>query len=251
MISASRRFFLNSCRSLDRSRKSASNLLGLIPECTATTRTVTTMLPRHNARRSLSGFPRAALMVVAGSVLSDVMYGVFAFLGIAPFLRDAKVVGVFWSLNALILVVLALFALRSSASRETRTAFVPLSLHDRRTSFVVGFSLAVTNPLMIVWWLLGGKGPDGRGPHDATDAVALRFFPSRGRIGDRVVPDVADVRDISREAVSLGAGDAPHHRRIRSRAGRPRAVLRRQVLDGAHRKRIGANFRRQTGAESP
>ncbi|HTX99915.1 MAG TPA: LysE family transporter [Bacteroidota bacterium] len=109
------------------------------------------------ARRSLSGFPRAALMVVAGSVLSDVMYGVFAFLGIAPFLRDAKVVGVFWSLNALILVVLALFALRSSASRETRTASVPLSLHDRRASFVVGFSLAVTNPLMIVWWLLGAR----------------------------------------------------------------------------------------------
>ncbi len=109
------------------------------------------------ARRSLSGFPRAALMVVAGSVLSDVMYGVFAFLGVAPFLHDTRVVGIFWSVNALILVALALFALRSSSPIRDANALPPVSLRDQRASFIVGFSLAVTNPLMIVWWLLGAR----------------------------------------------------------------------------------------------
>ncbi len=135
------------------------------------------------ARRSLSGFPRAALMVVAGSVLSDVMYGVIAFLGIAPFLHDTMVIGIFWSVNALILVVLALFALRGSTTPDDPKALPPVSLRDQRASFVVGFSLAVTNPLMIVWWLLGARALTDLGLMSQLTAVRGAFFLLAGGAG--------------------------------------------------------------------
>ncbi len=135
------------------------------------------------ARRSISGFPRAALMVVAGSVLSDVMYGVFAFLGIAPFLRDTHVMGIFWTVNALILVVLALFALRGAQKPYAGEAAGTVTLHDRRASFVVGFSLAVTNPLMVVWWLLGARVLTDAGLLDPLNGTRAALFLLAGGSG--------------------------------------------------------------------
>jgi LysE type translocator. len=38
------------------------------------------------ARRSLNGYFSSALMIMVGSVISDVMYGIIALFGIAPFL---------------------------------------------------------------------------------------------------------------------------------------------------------------------
>ncbi|MGA9118597.1 MAG: LysE family transporter [Bacteroidota bacterium] len=109
------------------------------------------------ARRSLHGHPRAALMVMAGSVFSDTMYGVFAFFGIAPFLQDEKVLAVFWLLNAVILLGLAFFSLRRRDQGSTDGDTGAGSLESLNVGFVVGFSLAVTNPLMILWWLLGAR----------------------------------------------------------------------------------------------
>ena len=40
------------------------------------------------AKRALAGHVKAALMVVLGSTISDVMYGFIAFFGIAPFLKE-------------------------------------------------------------------------------------------------------------------------------------------------------------------
>jgi threonine/homoserine/homoserine lactone efflux protein len=109
------------------------------------------------ARRVLAGYPRAALMVVAGSVLSDTMYGFFAFFGIAPFLEARTVLAYFWLANAVILLFLGLVALRHVPSPGKRESGGGVSLERMHLGFAVGFSLAVTNPLMIFWWLLGGR----------------------------------------------------------------------------------------------
>lgn len=106
------------------------------------------------AKRSLHNHLRAALMVMLGSVSSDVMYGFIALFGVAPFFNNPTVVAIFELVGAVILWILAFFTLRQSA----QTQLLDLNhsfLRSRRISFVTGFSLAITNPMMIFWWLIG------------------------------------------------------------------------------------------------
>jgi threonine/homoserine/homoserine lactone efflux protein len=108
------------------------------------------------AKRALNNQMRAALLVMSGSVLSDVMYGCIAFFGLAPFLQDERTVALFGLCGTVILWVLAYFTLRQSV----RAHIVPLNttlLKSGRWSLITGFSLAVTNPIMIFWWLVGAK----------------------------------------------------------------------------------------------
>lgn len=107
------------------------------------------------ARRSLNGFLSSALMIVVGSVISDVMYGVIALFGIAPFLQEPTVMAVFWLLNAIILIVLAIWTIRQSKSPLKSNKRSGNRLGKHNVAFLTGFLLAVTNPLMVVWWIFG------------------------------------------------------------------------------------------------
>lgn len=109
------------------------------------------------ARRSINGYPTSAIMIVAGSVISDTLYGVIAFFSIAPFLRSNTVIAVFWIVNAVILIVLGIFAIKGSREDMTADNHLNELLQKRNVAFITGFSLAVTNPLMIIWWLLGAQ----------------------------------------------------------------------------------------------
>lgn len=108
------------------------------------------------AKRSLNNNLRAAYMVAAGSVCSDVMYGFIALFGIAPFLKDKMIVAIFDLAAALFMWVLAFFTFRAGAKANILD-IQNITLKSKRISFVTGFSLAVTNPPMIVWWLIGVK----------------------------------------------------------------------------------------------
>ena len=109
------------------------------------------------ARRSLNGFPSSAAMLVAGSVISDAMYGVIALFGIAPFLRSPSVSMVFGFVNAGILIILGIWALIESRKNIKEDINGNNILKKKNISFITGFSLAVTNPIMIYWWLLGHR----------------------------------------------------------------------------------------------
>jgi threonine/homoserine/homoserine lactone efflux protein len=106
------------------------------------------------AKRSLNDHLRAALMVVLGSVSSDVMYGFVALFGIAPFFNNRTIVAIFEFIGTVILWILAFFTLRQGAQAHLLD-FNRSILKSRRLSFVMGFSLAITNPMMIFWWLIG------------------------------------------------------------------------------------------------
>jgi threonine/homoserine/homoserine lactone efflux protein len=109
------------------------------------------------ARRSLNGFFSSALMIVAGSVLSDAIYGVIAFWGVAPFLRNHTVVSIFWIVGAAVSAALGIWAVREGNSRRpvSERSMKLLKKHD--LAFATGFSLAVTNPFMIAYWLIGAS----------------------------------------------------------------------------------------------
>lgn len=108
------------------------------------------------AKRSLHNELRAAFMVVLGSVASDVMYGAVALFGLAPFFNNRRVVGFFGLAGTLVLWALAYFTFREAARPHDVDIDRP-ALRSRHLSFVTGFTLAVTNPAMIFWWLVGVK----------------------------------------------------------------------------------------------
>jgi len=106
------------------------------------------------AKRSLEGYLLPAFMVVLGSVSSDVMYGAIAFFGIARFLQNQTVMVWFWLVSGVLLVILGVLTIRQSGDMDPSSVNVTL-LRSKRLSYVTGFSLAVTNPMMILWWLFG------------------------------------------------------------------------------------------------
>lgn len=106
------------------------------------------------AKRSLNNQLQAGLMVVLGSVSSDVMYGFIALFGVAPFLRNPMVIAIFKMVGAAILLILAFFTFRQSTKADIMNLTDSI-LKDKRLSFITGFSLALTNPVMIFWWLIG------------------------------------------------------------------------------------------------
>jgi len=108
------------------------------------------------ARRAVMGHLRTAIMVALGAVFVDVLYGAVAFFGITPFLTEKKVMAVFWLAGGVLLIVLGISVIRQGFQHYT---FNPDSIHLRHkgVSFVTGLSLALTNPMMILWWLVGER----------------------------------------------------------------------------------------------
>jgi threonine/homoserine/homoserine lactone efflux protein len=106
------------------------------------------------AKRAISGDLRAAWMVVLGSVSSDIIYGVAALFGIAPFLEVPWVMVAFSAAGALLLWIIAFLTFRESKKLH------PLRLDgnsqkSKPWAYLTGFSLAITNPAMILTWLYG------------------------------------------------------------------------------------------------
>ena len=105
------------------------------------------------AKRSLNGYVAQAMMVVLGSVVSDLMYGFIAMFGLAPFLHHPKVEAIFWAAGAVLLAVLGVITIVRHGNRKEVEARDVL-LEDYGLSLFVGFSLAVINPPMMLWWLV-------------------------------------------------------------------------------------------------
>jgi len=135
------------------------------------------------ARRSLNGFPLSAAMLAAGSVISDAMYGVIALFGIAPFLQSPSVTMVFGFVNAGILIILGIWALIESRKTVKESERGRNILKKKNISFFTGFSLAVTNPIMIYWWLLGHRFLDDFNLTEWGKESTIIVFLAAGSLG--------------------------------------------------------------------
>ncbi len=135
-------------------------------------------------RRSLVGYVRSALMVVIGAVFSDAIYGFIAFFGIAPFLRDKVVMSIFWLAASVLIFALGFITYRN----RNRTTAKLDEIHDVMLqnwgiSFLTGFSLSITNPLMIFWWLAVGQIVRDMGLVDAFTFTTRCVFILSGAAG--------------------------------------------------------------------
>jgi threonine/homoserine/homoserine lactone efflux protein len=106
------------------------------------------------AKRAIKGHLRAAQMVVLGSVSSDVLYGVIALFGIAPFLEIPKVLAAFHVLGAFILWILTYLTWKESRKPHDLD-LEKSSLKSKRWAYLTGFTVALSNPPMILSWLVG------------------------------------------------------------------------------------------------
>ncbi len=135
------------------------------------------------AKRSLNGFLFSSMMLVAGSVLSDTLYGLVAFFGVAPFLKNEIVIAYFRLINSLILIALGIYAIRG-AKHTAKSRNQPQSvLNNKKISFVMGFSLAFTNPMMMLWWLIGSQFIIGMGIVKELNIFYILVFLISGALG--------------------------------------------------------------------
>jgi threonine/homoserine/homoserine lactone efflux protein len=107
------------------------------------------------AKRALNGYFYSALMIGVGSTISDGMYGAIAFFGIAPFLKDPVVIAIFRLINSIILIVLGIWAIYGSNSKKNNIILSQELLKKKSVAFITGLSLALTNPMIMIWWLIG------------------------------------------------------------------------------------------------
>lgn len=134
------------------------------------------------AKRALNNHLRASYMVAAGSVSSDLMYGAIALFGVAPFMENKIVVAIFSLAATAVLWVLAYFTLKDGKGSNMLELTHPI-LKNERISYVTGFSLAATNPMMIVWWLIGVKIIEDVGLVSRFDFNASLMFLIAGGAG--------------------------------------------------------------------
>ncbi len=108
------------------------------------------------ARRALHGHIRAALLVSLGALTGDLFYGFLAFFGIFPVLKKPIVMAWFWLVGGLFVIFLAYGLFRQGVTELSKKEQSRLARHRGR-AFFTGLLLALTNPLMILWWLIGER----------------------------------------------------------------------------------------------
>ena len=102
---------------------------------------------------SLAGRPRAAIATAFGSGTSDLCYGALTLFGLAPFLMEERFQAFFYLLGAAVLAFLL-----HGGVRELRRFDEPgmtVTAGDARGGFLLGFTLAATNPGIVLWWIVG------------------------------------------------------------------------------------------------
>lgn len=104
-------------------------------------------------RRTINGHIRSSLMVILGAMIADILYGIVAFFGIAPFLEEDKVMVIFSAAGAVILVFLSITVIRNSSAGPI-SGNVSKFHKGKRWGLIGGFSLSAVNPMMILWWLI-------------------------------------------------------------------------------------------------
>ena len=108
------------------------------------------------ARRAINGYLRSSLMVILGAFTVDVLYGIVALFGIAPFLQKEIVMAIFLSIGGIFLLALSYMIIRDSSKHREMN---PNAAHliKKRWGFVSGLALSAVNPMLILWWLMGQR----------------------------------------------------------------------------------------------
>lgn len=134
------------------------------------------------ARRAFNGYFKSAIAIVLGSVISDIIYGLVALLGVFQVLAKPQIRPFFWLGGAFLLISLGVMATRNYSHPHEVKVGGHLLL-KKRYSLVTGFLVAVSNPLMIIGWLAGAEVAHRFGLMNNPSYVDLLVFVCFGVLG--------------------------------------------------------------------
>ena len=107
------------------------------------------------AKKAINGHLLPAVMVAVGSATSDLIYGILTLFGLGEFLFDRE-----FQIGVYILGIVVLSFLLYRSAREHKYGLLQEGrglVYKKRISFLTGFTIAITNPGMIIWWIVGFK----------------------------------------------------------------------------------------------
>ncbi|RMG70825.1 MAG: hypothetical protein D6710_06800 [Nitrospirae bacterium] len=108
------------------------------------------------ATRALHGHLKSAVNVSLGALTADFFYGLIAIFGLLPLLQDRTVMAYFWLFGGLFLIWLGYSVIKQGLDYYNLER-PPRRLRHRGIAFVTGLLLAISNPMMILWWLFGER----------------------------------------------------------------------------------------------
>jgi threonine/homoserine/homoserine lactone efflux protein len=105
-------------------------------------------------KKTINGHKKPAIATALGSATSDLIYGLLALFGFGNYLLNKDFQLLIYSLGIVVLsyIMFKSFKDRSYAFDENKQI-----RYKKRFSFLTGFSIAITNPGMIIWWFVGFK----------------------------------------------------------------------------------------------
>lgn len=107
------------------------------------------------AKKAINGHLKPAIAVALGSVSSDFIYGVVTLFGLGSILLHKRAQIFIYSLGIVVILVMLYRAYREY--RHTATHGRHPLVYTKRISFFTGFTMAITNPGIMVWWIIGFK----------------------------------------------------------------------------------------------
>lgn len=106
-------------------------------------------------KKAIHGHLKPAIAVALGSAASDFIYGLLTLYGLGPFLFKKDFQIFIYSIGILVLGWMFYHTFRE---RKFKLQLVgEKKIVKKRISFITGFTIAATNPGMIVWWMFGYK----------------------------------------------------------------------------------------------
>lgn len=107
------------------------------------------------AKKAINGHLTPAIAVAIGSASSDFIYGLLTLFGLGGFIFHRE-----FKIGTYIVGIIVLSFLFYRSFKEHRYGVIqddhPL-VYKKRISFLTGFTIAITNPGMVIWWIVGFK----------------------------------------------------------------------------------------------
>lgn len=109
-------------------------------------------------KKAIRGLRKPAIMIALGSGTSDLIYGILTLFGLGGFLASARFQVVFYLLGAAVLSFLLCHSIREFRRHVPAAGGAPNGgKNEHAVGFMTGFTLAITNPSIVLWWIVGFK----------------------------------------------------------------------------------------------
>jgi threonine/homoserine/homoserine lactone efflux protein len=128
-------------------------------------------------RRVLNHETKPAIIFGMGAATADGLWPLIGFIGIAPFLEINWVAALFWAIATTLIAYLGISAIRQGRDIPHKENVIKKDMR-RRVSFLMGFSLVLSNPMNLVVWIttLGVFHKEGLLPAPSLFSALLLWF---------------------------------------------------------------------------